>query len=152
MATAADSSNPPFTLGGPILHTPDAPAHVPGQWRSDLLHRYLDSASRAAVAQTCRTALQLLLEEWPHPTLRVPVHAASEEDADARLRRMHAARRALARRRKEHTTLALVQGRGEFQGQDAWWVPIFDALSTGTAAARFTTQHPLSSAHLQGIR
>lgn len=94
----------------PLLSTPSA-------WRAALLRDHLDSQQRASLAQTCKSALALLLDEWPSPTLRVIVRTGDEpEDL---LPRMGAALRQLATRGDKPTVLLLEQ-QGELQGE-TWW-------------------------------
>ncbi len=64
-------------LGGALLRTRDDEPSVPEEWRATLLHKYLDNASRAALAQSSKAALQLM------PSAIVTLHVRGDVDAEA---------------------------------------------------------------------
>lgn len=132
-----------LTLGGPLLKTPEAPAHLPEQWRADLL-RALSPNRRNNLALTCSAALDWLLKDWPQATLVMPVKAAGSERPEALSRRLQSAQRELAQRGNRSTTLGLHQ-QGSIPDGEAWWDAYLAAFSTAqtlaTVALRLSLQH-----------
>ncbi len=120
-----------FSLGNAILKTADSPVHAPETFRDELLHKHLDAASRAAVAQTCRAGLEWMLQEWAETaTLRVPVRATSAESPVTLTKRLQVAARQLKQRQSKATAL-LFQQRGWIPRDDStWWHIPLTALAS----------------------
>ncbi len=136
----------PPTLGGPLLRTTHAQAHLPEQWRTDLLHA-LSAPDRSRLALTSSTALGWLLADWPQATLTVPVKAAAEHPA-ALLRRLQLAKRGLAQRGDKDTTL-LLQQQGSIPQYEAWWVAYLAQLSPDEPVPTLALQLSLQRATSQ---
>ncbi len=108
-----------FKLGPPLLKTGDA-GHLPDTWRADLLSKHLDGPSRVAVAQTCSTALQWVLEEHTSATLQLTVRAPSTESKEQLAKRLQAAAQQL-QLRGNHDTVLVLQQQGQIDKDDPWW-------------------------------
>lgn len=120
-------------FGTALLRTSDSAEQLPDTWRSELLHKHLDSADRGSVALTCKAAHSWLLEDWPDATLTVPVKAPISERPGDPLRRLQGAKRSLRKRATRSTTLSLQQEEVMPEG-DAWWGAYLSALSLTEAA------------------
>ncbi len=116
---------PDSVLGNAILGTADSPVHAPDTFRDDLLHKYLDAASRTAVAQMCKAGLAWVLQDWAKDaTLSVPVRATSAERAPELLRRLQRAKQQLDQRQSSNhsrpASIALQQ-QGYMPSEDTTW-------------------------------
>ncbi len=114
-----------------ILPSDDHP-QVPNPWRLAFL-RALSKPACAAVALTCKAALQLLLEERLEATLSFRVRASAGPPTETVLRRIQSACQQLAARRGRPTTLLLCQ-RGHIEPGDAWWGVLLTALAPPNSA------------------
>ncbi len=127
-----------FRLGPAILKAEDSP-HLPETWRDSLLRKHLDGPARAVLAQCNKTALSLLLSEWPEAALTIRVQAASAEPPARLLCRMHRAQQQVAQRGSKGTQLHVVE-QGEIPAEDAWWLVTFASLARSTTIASLSLQ------------
>ncbi len=118
-----------------ILPSDDHP-QVPNPWRLAFL-RALSKPACAAVALTCKRALQLLLKERFKATLSFRVRASAGPPTETTLRRMQSACQQLAARSGKPTTLLLRQ-RGHIEPGDAWWQIAVPALAQAGSNAHIS--------------
>lgn len=137
----------PFKLGPAILHTSDSTAHVPDLSREALLKR-LDSVSRVAVCQTCKTALHWLLSEEQQAQLSLAVPGSGSQSPDQHLRRMLSVQTQLARRKDKHTVV-LIKQQGHIAGGDTSWYHILFTAISGSVSSTFTLSLQLQLIPLQ---
>lgn len=115
-------------LGGALLRTRDDEPSVPEEWRATLLHKYLDNASRAALAQSSKAALQLM------PSAIVTLHVRGDVDAEAAPAALVSSVRAarLAMTRTDKPTRIVIRQTGPVQPefQLAMWQMLLVGLLT----------------------
>lgn len=136
-----------FKLGSALVKAPGSHDHVPDAWRASLLRDHLDSPSRLALALTCRSGLDVLLQEWDQATLTLPIRSSLVEDHQQLLGRVCSVRQQLNVRQDLETLVALQQ-HGGISEEDTWWHFAFGGLSTGQSRAHRAraSQHPFTAA------
>ncbi len=106
-----------FHLGPAIVKSANAPQHVPAPWRQQLLHKELSRPAKNTVATTCKSALQLLVEDSADATLHFHVRPTPPQ---ALATRLHGAIAQFQQRATKPTTL-LLQPDEQMAADSTWW-------------------------------